>query len=108
MYNANLSAKTNLAMAEMQKEASMYGAALSADAMKYSAGTSYAASVYGSDQAAKTAQNNNPYQILTTLVDSFNGNGNRGSGYGNFSNNANGVMNYLNEIGKKQVQQVRK
>ena len=44
MYNANLSAKTNLAMAEIQRETSMYGAQLAANA-----------SMYGSNQAAQAA-----------------------------------------------------
>lgn len=83
MNNANLSAQTNLRMAQMQQETSMYAAQLGAEASKYAAGTSYAASVYGANKNAETAQNSNPYQILTNLVDSATGSGNRGSGYGN-------------------------
>lgn len=62
MHNANLSAKTNLAMNERQVEAQILGqelaartssenAALSAEASKYAAGTAYAAAAYGADQS---------------------------------------------------------
>lgn len=41
MYNANLSARTNLQMAEIQREAAIAGASLAASASMYSADTSY-------------------------------------------------------------------
>lgn len=62
MHNADLSARTNLAMNERQVEAQILGqelaartssenAALSAEASRYAAGTAYAAAAYGADQS---------------------------------------------------------
>lgn len=78
MYNANLSAKTNLAIADKQMQASMYGAQL----------------------AAETARSSNPYQILTSIVDQLAGNGNRGSGYGNLVNASPSIISQADEVSR--------
>lgn len=59
MENAALSAKTNLEIARIQADASMYAAKMAAD----------------------TSRNNNPWSIITTLVDNAFGDGSRGSAY---------------------------
>lgn len=59
MANAALSAETNLRIAEMQANASMYAARMAAD----------------------TARSSNPWQIITTLMDNAFGDGSRGSAY---------------------------
>lgn len=77
MYNANLSAQTNLAMNERQVEAQILGnelaartssenAAINADAAKYAAGTAYAASTYGADRNLEAAKYNRDFQYFNT------------------------------------------
>lgn len=88
MYNANLSARTNLQMSENQKEASMYGSMLAADASiqnsqraaeasMYNAGVSAGASNYAADNAYRMLQDqlnwnadhpNNPWSLGASVA----------------------------------------
>lgn len=80
MYNANLSAKTNLAIADKQAAASAYAAQL----------------------AAETARTNNPWQLISTIADSFMSgsySGNRGSGIGNLAaGTSQNLYNWYNNL----------
>lgn len=73
MYNANLSAKTNLEIAQIQANASMYGARM----------------------AAETARQNNPYQILSEIIKEVKD----GSGTGSGKAIADTVNQFLNNSG---------
>lgn len=74
MQNAALSAKTNLEIARMQADAQMYAARMAAD----------------------TARNNNPWQIITGVMDNVFGDPNqRGSGYAGATGVAAKGLEYL-------------
>lgn len=79
MYNANLSAKTNLEIAQIQANASMYGARM----------------------AAETARQNNPYQILSEIIKEASSGS--GSGAGKVIGTAlNGAISKTNDLFSEQ------
>lgn len=75
MYNANLSAKTNLQMAAMQQEAQMYGAQMAANAAIGSASVSADAARYGYDQSLLNNREQRQYNAdhPTNLVQAGSG-----------------------------------
>lgn len=76
LANAQLSAKTNLEIADKQASASMYAARL----------------------AAETARYSNPYQLITQLADQFFGDGSsRGSGYANMISQSANFLETINQ-----------